>query len=279
MTKTPLVFSLVREQSLFMTIIMSLLTFLAVLTFGICLSIGTGVLRWNSQWNLFGTVQIMTQTNEANAIEIIDKNRAMFSDVKEFSKNDMKQILKPWISSGANLDNYLPKMFEIKFKQKSDIRSFDSEISPYARFLTHNDALKNSISAGWRMIFISLIVLILTLGAIGICISYIAQNTAMLHRRELEILNQVGAKTSFIAKQMQIIVAKICINSGEIGFAISVPVLLMILSSAHGTRVGLLAMIGLNYLGWFLLLLIPICIIIFAIWITKKTTIKILEDK
>ena len=55
MTKRPIVFSLVREQSVFMTVIMSLLTFLAVLALGISLAIGTCVVRRNSQWELSAT--------------------------------------------------------------------------------------------------------------------------------------------------------------------------------------------------------------------------------
>jgi hypothetical protein len=37
-------------------------------------------------------------------------------------------------------------------------------------------------------------------------------------------------------------------------------------------------MIGISGIGWGLLILTPIAIIIFAIWITKKTTLKILEN-
>lgn len=279
MRKTPLVFSLIKEQSLFMTTIMSLLTFLALLAFGISISIGTGVSRWNARWDLFGTVQIMSDKNEKPALEIINNNKNKFSSVSEISKTDMKQMLKPWISGSTKLDNYLPKMYEIKFNTKTDIKPFGEKISQYARFLTHSDALNNSISAGWKMIFISLIVLILTLSAIGVCVSFIAKNTAILHRRELEILNQVGAKTNFVARQMQMIVAKICFYAGAIGLITSVPIILMILGAAHSTRVGLLAVIGLNLTGWISLILIPIAIIIFAIWITKKTTLQILEQK
>ena len=43
MTKKPIVFSLVHEQSIFMTAIMGLLTFLAVVAFGIALAIGNGI--------------------------------------------------------------------------------------------------------------------------------------------------------------------------------------------------------------------------------------------
>jgi cell division protein FtsX len=116
------------------------------------------------------------------------------------------------------------------------------------------------------------------LGAIGICISYIAQNTALLHKRELEILNQVGASDNFITRQMQIIVAKISATATAIGFVTAVPVLLIINSVAHGARVGLMATMGLGNTGWIALTLLPIGIVIFAISITRKTTIRILKN-
>ncbi|MDR0741263.1 MAG: hypothetical protein LBF28_00625 [Rickettsiales bacterium] len=277
--KTPLVFSLVREQSLFMTAIMSLLTFLSVLTLGIALSIGTGVARWNSQWDLYATVQIMSDGN-ANAVQkIIGDNRDKIASVAEISKQDMEKMLRPWMSGGSGiLGSYLPQMFELKFKNKDDIKPLGEQLSKHARFLTHAAALKSSTGAGWRMILIAGLVLALTLGAIAVCISYIARNTAMLHRRELEILNQIGAKDSFIAKQMQIIVAKICSVAGLAGCAVALPVLALILGAARGARVGLMAMMGLNGAGWTALVLTPAAIVIFSIWITRKTTRKILES-
>lgn len=277
--KKPLVFSLVREQSLFMTAIMSLLTFLSVLTLGIALSIGTGVARWNTQWDLYATVQVMSDNNSVATQKVLNDNREKFDSVYEVPKEDMEKMLRPWLSgSSANLGNYLPKMYEVKFKNKSDIKSIGEQISKHARFLTHSESLKNSTSAGWRMIWIAGLVMILALAAIGFCISYIARNTAMLHRRELEILNQIGARDSFVARQMQIIVGKICAVAGFVGFVLALPILALILSAAQSARVGLMAMMGLNSIGWIALILLPIMIIIFAIWITRKTTLKILEN-
>lgn len=279
MKRTPLVFSLVRDQSLFMTAIMSLLTFLSVLMLGIALSIGTGVSRWNSQWDLYATVQIMSEDNAAATQKIINDNRDKIISVTEVPKQDMEKMLRPWLSGGSNvLESYLPKMYELKFKKKSDIAPIGEMISKQARFLTHASALRNSTSAGTRMIWISTLVLLLTLGAIGVCISYIARNTALLHRRELEILTQIGAHDSFVARQMQIIVAKICAVAGAVGFVMALPILGLILSAARNARVGLMAMMGLNGFGWLLLFLMPVAIIIFAIWITKKTTYKILSN-
>ena len=278
MTKKPIVFSLVHEQSIFMTAIMSLLTFLAVLAFGIALAIGTGVVKWNTQWDLFATVQVMKTENNATVKKIIDDNLDKITNVNEITTDQMHDLLSPWISGGSALENYLPQMYEIEFKTTKDLESVKEQISDNAKFLTHAQALKSSTSAGWKMILISSFVLLLTLGAIGVCISYIARNTALLHRRELEILNQIGATDTYVARQMQIIIAKICIVAGAAGFIVAVPFLLLILGAAHSARVGLMAMLSISGWGWFMLFLLPIAIIIFAIWITKRTTINILKN-
>lgn len=277
--KKPIVFSVIKDQSVFMTAIMSLLTFLAVIALGISLAIGTGVIRWNSQWDLYATVQIMDTDNTANVKKIFDENTDKITHVTEITTEQMRDLMRPWISGGGALENYLPKMYEVEFTTTDAMEQIGPQISKYARFLTHADALNASTSAGWKMILIASFVLVLTLGAIGLCISYITRNMALLHRRELEILNQIGATDAYVAHQMQIIIAKICTIAGGIGFVVAAPVLLLILSTAHSARVGLMAMLDISGAGWITLLLLPIVIIIFAIWMTKRTTLNILKNK
>lgn len=275
--KKPIVFSLVREQSIFMTAIMALLTFLSVLALGVALSIGTGVMRWNSQWELFATVQVTDQTKYEATKKILTANSDKIETISEITTEQMTDLMAPWISGNEVLKNYLPKMWEIQFKSADDMTTIGNEIANNARFLTHASALKSSTRAGWQMILMAGLVLILTLGAISICISYTAHNTAMLHRRELEILNQIGASDNFIAHQMQIIIAKISATATTIGFCAAVPILLLILSTAHSARIGLMAMLGLSGYGWLSLILLPVIITLFSIWITRRTTIKILQ--
>lgn len=276
--KRPTVFSLVHEQSVFMTVIVSLLTFLSVLALGIALSIGTGVMRWNSQWDRYATVQLMDSTKTTQVQETITKNSDKIKSIKQITTAQMQELMSPWISGNNILKNYLPQMWEIEFTTASDLETVGPDFSQHARFLPHARALKTSTSAGWKMIAMSTLILALTLGAIGFCISYIAHNTAMLHRRELEILNQVGASDNFIARQMQIIVGKICLTACSIGYLCALPIILLILSTAHSARIGLMAMLGLSSTGWILLTLLPITIIIFSIWTTKRTTINILKN-
>lgn len=279
MKKTALVFSLVREQSLFMTVVISVLTFLSVLAFGIALSISTGVNRWNNQWDKFATVQITNADNAPAVQKIFTDNQDKIESVKEISKTDMERMMAPWVSSGAKLNNYLPQMFEIKIKNSADMAKIKEQISNKAKFLTHSSALQTSISAGWKLVSITMFVFVLMLVSIGVCVSCISRNIAMLHKHELEILNQVGATDNFVAKQMQIIVAKISSVASLIGFFVALPIIGMILSTAHSARVGLLATLTLSGADVIALCALPIVIVIFSVYITKKTTLKILSGK
>ena len=93
--KRPTVFSLVREQSMFMTAIMSLLTFLSVLTLGVALSIGTGVLRWNNQWELFATVQTTGDKNIEYIQSIIKNDSEKIESATKVTTQQMQDLLSP----------------------------------------------------------------------------------------------------------------------------------------------------------------------------------------
>jgi cell division protein FtsX len=278
MKQKPIVFSLIKEQSSFMTAIMSVLTFLSVLTLGIALMIGTGAIRMNSQWDLYATIQTTDSNDVPKIREVLDKNKNIIKSSTEISSNQMMDLMSPWVSGGSALQKYLPQMWEVKFASKQDLQSVQTQITPYAKFLTHKNALETPIRAGWYLIAICALVLAVALGSITVCISYIAHNTAILHKRELEILNQIGASDSFVAHQMQIIVARICTRATIYGFLMALPFLFLILSAAHSARVGMMAMVELSGFDWILLFALPVIITVFATHITKHTTKKILQN-
>ena len=278
--KRPLVFSLFREQSVFMTAVMGIMTFLAVMALGISVAIGTGVVRWNRQWNLYATVQVTGEENTRTVSKVIETNRDKMESVHELTNAEMNKLMSPWVSGGNHaLEKYLPHVYEIQFKTESDMNSVRDALGKNARFIMHSTALRPSMSAGWKMVGILGFVLVLIIGTIGICISFIARNTAVLHRRELEILNQIGASDSFVVHQMQIIVTKICALACSAGFVAALPVLLIIMAVARSARVGLMAMLSISGSGWFVLAMMPIIIIVFAIFVTKRSTKRVLDNQ
>ncbi len=272
------IFSFIKDQSIFMTAIMSLLSFLSILIIGIVLSITTGIKKWNNQWELFGTIQILSD-DISNATEVIDKNRNIFEKVTKISKDEIERILKPWSSSGKiPFANYFPTVYEVKFKDIKHISNFKNEISKFGRFLSHSDAVKNTTNVGINIIYISIIILILTIGTIITCILYIVKNTAQIHQHELFILNQVGASDNFVVKQMQKIVGKICLVSGAIGFIFATPIILLIIKIAKSSKIGFITMIGLDKFSLWILLLTPVIISLASLSITRKVTNRILEQ-
>ncbi len=276
--KRQTVFSLVREQSMFMTAIMSLMTFLAVLAFGVALGVSTAVIRWNNQWDTTATIQVLTDDKTKSVQKTLADNADKIVKSTAISNDQMLKLMSPWVTDGGTLKNYLPQMWEVEFKSADDMTAVRETLSDDVRFLTHAGAMGASIAAGWNIILISGLILAMSLGAIGICISYIARNTAMLHRRELEILNQIGATDGFVARQMQFIVARIAIRAAFAGFIVAALVLLLILGAARGARVGLMAMMGMGGGTWGALVALTVAIVIFAIWITRRTTLNILKD-
>ena len=276
--KKPIVFSLFHDQSVFMTAIMGIMTFLAVLSLGLALAIGTGIVNWNRQWDVHATVQVTNNEKIDTIKRVFETNQYKIDTIRQISDDEMSTLMKPWLGGGNGvLKKYLPTMFEIKFKSRADMNTVGDLIGNSARFIPHHDALRPSISAGWKMVMILTLLLGLIIVTIGTCVSFIARNTAILHKRELEILNQVGASDYFVTKQMQMIVAKICTTACGIGFIIACPILIMIVGVARSARVGLMAMLEISGAGWIALLLVPFIIVLFAIMVTKRTTLKILN--
>ena len=101
MKKTKLVFSIVHEQSVFMTVVISVLTFLSVLALGIALSIGTGVMRWNGTWEKHATVQVINTENTAAVKKIFEEHANQIESINEISKSEMERMMKSWVSGGA----------------------------------------------------------------------------------------------------------------------------------------------------------------------------------
>ncbi|MFA7187992.1 MAG: hypothetical protein WC137_00735 [Alphaproteobacteria bacterium] len=274
MRRQPLVFSFVKEQSIFLTALIALLSFLAILSLGITIGIGSGVNSWNSKWNTFATIQVLPggDFDAAQKLTMSAKHANIIPD------QDVAKMLKPWLGGSNTLKQYLPKIIEVEVAKKSDLTTLEQQTAnmPNVRFITHASGAKNITKAGWQIMIISVIVMLMVLSAISLCISYITRNITLIHKRELEILTQIGASDLFVAKQMQTIITKISALAAAIGLIFAVPMILLIISMASGTRIGLMAQMSIPSAGWGIIALLPIAIIVSTAWLARKTTLKIL---
>lgn len=274
--RQPLVFSFVKEQAIFLTALIALLSFLATLSLGVTIGIGAGVSRWNSGWDNLATIQILPGGDFDAAVSLSKTARRATIIPDE----DVAKMLRPWMGNDNALQQYLPKMIEVEFKKSSELRAFGDQVAtmPNVRFITHAAGAKNITRAGWQIMGISVIVMLMILSAIGLCISYITRNITLIHKRELEILTQIGASDSFVARQMQIIITKISALAAAIGLVVAAPMIMLIIAMAKGTRIGLMAQMHVPVAGWIAIVLLPVGIIFLTTWLARRTTIRILSD-
>jgi cell division protein FtsX len=279
MKKKPAVFSIMQDQSVFLTIILALLTFLSVLCLGITLSIGTAVKKWNAQWDTYSTIQILPNGDITGVRAALSESKSLIVSARDIPEAEVSAMLRQWLRDSDAMWQYLPKMIEVKLKSKRAVIELGAKVSTLnnVRYLTHSDAVRNITGAGVKIIGISLAVFAMILFAIAVSVSYIARNITTVHRRELEILNHMGAYDSFIANQMSKIMARISALASLIGFAVAAPVLLFIISMSRNVRFGLMAMIGLDRMGWLILAAITIGMAALSVYIARRTTLRSIQ--
>ncbi len=274
--KHPLVFSFVREQAIFLGGLLALLSFLAIMALGITIGIGSGVSKWNSRWDNFATVQILPGGDSDAVTKLIESNKRTIKSVNVMPDADVSKLLRPWLGGGNALSAYLPKVIEIEFKSNMDAFGEKARGISNVRFITHAAGARNITRAGWQIMTISALVMLMVLGAIALCILYITRNITMLHKRELEILTQVGANDSFVAREVRIRLLKISTIATLAGLMLATSMLMLIMSMAQGTRVGLMAQMSIPTGGWITIVMVALSMIVLTAFLAHKTTMKIL---
>ena len=283
MKKTPLVFSFVREQKSFMILLVGLLSFLSILALGLVISLGTAIHRWNAQWSLMATAQVIpsatASASQAAVMQIISASDSGVESYTIISVDEATQMLRPWLGGSDALTQYIPWMAEIRFTDATAVGATAELIGAIdgARFIRHNDTMRGTTAIGFRVIGMAALVLLLVLGAVVLCISYITRNITLIHKRELEILNQIGARDSFVAKQLMIIIGRIAAVAVAAGFVFAVPALFAISAIASGAKTGMFTQMSIPWFGWLILLFLAIDIIALSIWTANRTVIKILN--
>ncbi len=283
----PPIFFPVRDQSSFLSAMSALMVFLSTLCLAIVLALGTAVTQWDHQWDLKATIQVLpTFDNESKFDEnlksvnaLIKQNSGKIVKTTTLSNQEMMDLLKPWIGRGVSIEQYLPKMIDVEFKRTNDLNTFSEKISDIqnVRFMTHQKWHKNMTVIGQRIIFVAILLLIFVFIATGLAVAYATKNSLMIHQREIEILDIVGAYDSFIANQFSRIVLWLVAIGAAIGFVISVPVIGGLLAVISQQKIGMMGMMRLNIYHWITLMFVPVTVTLFSVYITKRTVLDTLK--
>jgi cell division protein FtsX len=240
---------------------------------GIFLSLGSAISRFSN--NMGNTAIIMGDS--ITATKLATEFKTSIASIKTIDKNDGAKLLKNWVSESDALASYIPYTLQIRTKTQNAIEQIKNRATAMnLKFISGASATPDR-SIGLKIMFLSGFVFILIFSALGVCIIHSVRNIITIHKREIEILNQIGSTNRYIAGQIQQAMFGIMAKTVSLGFVGGSLMLLIINTLSRSSHVGLLANMGLSFLDWMILLIMAVLIIITTAIISNKTTMKILD--
>ena len=271
--KRPLVFSFINEQRKFLLILLGFLIFMMVVSAGLVLSLGTAIGRFSS--NLEKTAIIMGDSKSAT--KIITEFNPQITETKVIDKEEGVKLLKNWITSTDAISSYIPYTVQIKAKTSEALNKIAKRVdNEKLRFVSGISATPDK-SVGIKIMLISGMIFFAIFAALIVCVMHSVKNIIMIHKREIEILNQIGSTNNYIANQIGRVMIGIVLRSGASGLGAGWIMIFLISTLSNSAKVGLLANMGMTRIDWLITFIIAVMVMIVIVFITYRTTIKILE--
>ena len=259
------------------------LTFFATVSLGLVMSVNSALSELSDNLGRTGIIQVVhgggsTGPNLGTARKIITDNQVLIHKSREIKTDESKTLLARWLPSANTIEKYIPVMFEVEAKTTDGLNTIA------ARARAENLRFVPSVNAGPERrtgIFIMLIsVLIFSIVTASLIFGIIhsTKNIIMLHRREIEILSNIGATPRFIAWQIEMKMAVIGIGAVIMGQALGWAVLCGVNYISRASKVGLLSNMSLGFWHYMITLIMAAVIMALIAYITGRTTLKILNN-
>ncbi len=283
------------EDSRFLTLLIALMSFLAVLACSGMFALNNMSDRWSSGLENKVTIEIAVETKnghllsndtvkrETEKIAKELKNNKIVKSISILSKDDISELISPWIGADLKLAEIpLPGLIALELN-KSDKKSLAilkykiNKISKYARLETHHEWLSDLIK--FTNILKSLALFIALIIGFTTIIAIIAgmRTRLAIHKKEVNLLHHMGATDNYIARQFQrhamILSFKGSILGTFLGLIISS--LIVIISMNSGT--SLIPKIQISTSEIIFLCLIPVIAAIIAAITSRFTVLRSLR--
>jgi cell division transport system permease protein len=185
--------------------------------------------------------------------------------------------LDKWLGGSDALKNYIPQMIEVRAESKAALSKIAKEAAAAKLRWTSASAATPDRAVGIKIMLLSGLVFLMVLAALGACIIHSVKNIILIHKREIEILNQVGATPRYIAGQIQKAILGIAAKGCLMGWLVGAVMLMLINGLSRGTGVGLLAHMKLSGADWLATLALAVAIVILISVITRAKALSILR--
>lgn len=208
--------------------VVAIMTFLASLTTGAVLLVGSAASEWQSDVAREVTVQIIPAPGR-DLDAAVDKAAAAarafpgIGDVRAYSKEESSKLLEPWLGSGLKLDELpVPRLIVVKIAAGAapdlpQLRRTLAEQVPGATLDDHRGWIDRMRTMAGSAVAGGVGILILVIAATMLSVTFATRGAMATNKPVIEVLHFVGAKNGFIAGRFQRHFLLLGLQGGAIG--------------------------------------------------------------
>jgi cell division transport system permease protein len=208
--------------------VVAIMTFLASVTTGAVILVGTAASEWQSDVAREVTIQVLPapgrdQDATVDKAASVARNFQGISDVQTYSKEQSAKLLEPWLGGGLTLDELpVPRLIVVRIAAGaapdiSQLRQLLAEQVPGASLDDHRGWIDRMRAMAGTAVAAGVFVLILVVAATMLSITFATRGAMATNKPVIEVLHFVGAKNGFIAGHFQRHFLMLGLQGGAVG--------------------------------------------------------------
>ena len=267
------VFSFVDDQRRFLFALVGFLIFLIAATAGVALALGGAVGRLDANLARTGILQ-----GEVAAMKkVVEESGREVQSAEIIDKKESEKLLSACIKNAGALSGYIPAMTRVVAKSAGGLDAIARRADAAKLRFTYGRGAAPDRAVGIKIIMLSVVVFAMILGALGLIIIHSVKNIVLIHKREISILNQIGATNGYIAGRIQAAMLKISGAAAFAGLSGAMIFMLLVNGLSARSKTGLLAQMGFGINDAIMVAALAVLIVIAISIAAQRTTAKVLN--
>jgi cell division transport system permease protein len=213
--------------------VVAIMTFLASITTGAVILVGTAASDWQSDVSREVTIQVIPAAGR-DMEATVQKASALargfpgIGDVLPYTKEQSSKLLEPWLGSGLSLDELpVPRLIVVRIASGAapdipQLRRNLAEQVPGAVLDDHRGFIERMRAMAGTAVAAGVFVLILVVAATMLSVTFATRGAMATNKPVIEVLHFVGAKNGFIAGHFQRHFLMLGLQGGVLGGGVAV---------------------------------------------------------
>jgi cell division transport system permease protein len=208
--------------------VVAIMTFLASLTTGAVILVGTAASEWQSDVAREVTIQVIPapgRAMDATVEKAASVARAFpgIAEVRPYTKEQSTKLLEPWLGSGLSLDELpVPRLIVVRIAAGAapdipQLRRMLSEQVPGAVLDDHRGWIERMRAMAGTAVAAGVFILILVVAATMLSVTFATRGAMATNKPVIEVLHFVGAKNGYIAGHFQRHFLLLGLQGGAVG--------------------------------------------------------------